>query len=140
VSGDLSEDLAIPEDPEELIDALSKSPSMYFYWSTATEVARAEVEKAKRRFEMWYAAKYKEARAELLQEIGKSYITDTMIKGYVFENYGEEYEQLQDAIIEADYKKGTLSWASKAFLERGNSMINILSWRKKDREEQGRAQ
>lgn len=136
VSGDLAEDLAIPSDPEDLLEALSKSPSMYFYWSTATEVAKADVERAKRRFEMWYADKYKEARKELIEEIGKSYLTDTLIKSRIFETDGETYEELQDAIITAEYKKGVLAFASKAFLERGNSMINILSWRKQDRLEQ----
>lgn len=139
VEGDLAEGLAVPEDPEDLLKALARNPSEYFYWSTAAEVGRGEMEKAKRRYEMWYAKKYMEARKALMEEVGKSYITDTMIKGYIFENYPEEYEEYQDAILEAEYKKGTLDKASKAYYERGNALINILSWRKKDREEQGRA-
>lgn len=130
VTGNLSEDLLIPDDPELLAEEISKYPSMLFYWSSVAEVAKRELERVNREFEVWFSSKYVECKQELTEEFGKSYVTDTLTKSRVFDKYRDEYEEWQDAIAKAEYRKGILSIAASAFKEKGQAMINLMSWKK----------
>jgi hypothetical protein len=130
VTGDLSRDLRIPEDPEELAREIAKYPSQFCYWSAVAEVAKRELEKNKNQFELWYAEKYLVCKKEMVEEFGKSYVTDTMVKARVYEKFGEEFKEYQDAVSKAEYRKAILVVAANAFKEKGSSMINMLSWKK----------
>jgi len=139
LTGNFSEDLAIPDDPESLVQEIQRQPAMYYYWSSMAEVARGQHERAKGEFERWYADKYSEARKLVVEEIGKSYVTDTLIKAKVFELWGPEYDERYETVLSAEYFKNTMNIAAKSFLEKSSSMINILSWRKANLQEAGRA-
>lgn len=132
VSGDLSKDLQVPDDPELIIEAMTKNPSMYFYWASVTEVARGELERKKYEFDMWYAERYMQCKKFCIDEFGKSAVTETMVKAKLFELYGTEYSEWQEEIVKAEYRKSILAHATKAFSERSNSLINILSYRKQE--------
>jgi hypothetical protein len=138
VSGDLSKDLSIPDDPEELAREIARYPSQYCYWASVSEVAKRELEKLKNRHDMWYSEKYLAAKKEMVGEFGKSYVTDTLIKAKIYEDFKEECEEWLEALSKAEYRKSILGVAANSFKEKGSSMINILSWKKQQLNDSGK--
>jgi hypothetical protein len=138
VTGNLSQDLFIPDDPDEIADALRKQPSAAFYYASVSEVAKGELAKLKNEFELWYADRYMEVKRELAGEFGKSYASDTMVKYGVMEHYKEQYTTYINDIARAEYRRNVLTLAAKAFSDKGLACVNLLSWKKTQYMEAGR--
>lgn len=137
VTGDLAKDLEIPEDPESLIEEIRKYPSMYCYWSTMAEVAKKEIEVTKNQYEVWHAERYLDVKRELMDEFGRSAVTESMVKARMLESYSEEIAQFEKAISDAEYRRSVLAIAANAFKEKGQAMINILSYKKQQLNDSG---
>jgi hypothetical protein len=130
VSGDLSKDLRIPEDVEELVKEIERYPSMLFYWSSVAEVAKSERDMLEQRYDRWHSEIYLKCKTELHETQGASKVTETQIKAYMQVKYGDEMSAKKEEIVKAEYRRAMLLLVAKAMQEKGSAMINVLSWRK----------
>jgi uncharacterized DUF497 family protein len=130
VYGDLSKDLEIPEDIEELAKAIDKYPSMLAYWGSVAEAAKGERDLLEQKYDRWYAELYLQAKEECESAAGKKAPTEAFIKSYMLKEYGDQIEEKKRALVTAEYRRSMALLVFKCVQEKGSSMINVLSYRK----------
>ncbi len=135
VHANLSEALKIDiSSPEVIAEQLRDNAELCTYWGTVAEHAMALYQTAQLDFDMWYAERYKETKIRLIEEFGKSGLTEGQIKNEIMLTYGEDYKRNINNVRKAEFRKRVLSVAKTGFDKKQEALVNLLSFYKKEKE------
>jgi len=135
VHANLSQDLKIDiSSPEVIAQQLRDNAELCTYWGSVAERALVLYQDAQTSFDMWYAGKYKETKIKLIEEFGKSSLTESQIKYEIMLVYGEDYKRNLTEVRKAEFRKRVLSVAKIGFERKQEALVNLLSFYKKEKE------
>ena len=132
IQGDLGKELRIDSSsPDNLAAQLEENPERGFYWGSVQETAELLAQDETLSFDLWYAPIYKQVKEELVEQHGKSGLTESQIKYEIINRFTDDYKTRMKQLNKARYRKRVLSLARHGFNERHDALINLLSFYKK---------
>lgn len=132
ISRDLKAELEIPwdtDDLSELNDVIARHPYQQYLYGTLLNHARKNYKRLKREYERWWASKRKIAKDSLE---GKPTLDDVAIKAQL--DNQSEYDNWQDALLEAEELQDNLEMAFKAFVAQKDDLVTLSSNLRQQRE------
>lgn len=108
-------------DPTHIIDQLSEHAAKYAYWSTLAEEASIAYDVAKRRVDYVEAALDDKLRREARDLDEK--VTEAIIQRRIIRE--DEYQDVQDAMLDARRSAALLSIIRRAFEQRLSALIAV---------------
>jgi len=132
VEQDLKETLEIDaSSPEALANQLTKIPSVFYYFVSLGEQVAKIKEKYTFEFEKWYAEKYENEKRNLIEELGKTMVNESLVKYTIITNYTKEYEKWKKTLVYLEEKQNTLNSIKVAILRKHEALINLLAYYKR---------
>lgn len=136
IQGDLGKELKIDaSSPDVLAQQLEENPARAFYWGSVAETAELLAQAEQISFDLWYAPIYKQVKEELIEQFGKSGLTESQIKYEILNRYEDEYKHRLNSLNKAKYRKKVLSLARHHYSEKHDALINLLSFYKKQKDQ-----
>jgi len=134
---DLSKELAVSGDPNDIADRLKEHAATYAYYSIKSEEASLLEQKLQHEFDVWLAELYEATKTALLEQYGKSQVTERFINNKIMAEHKDEYQDKRMELLQASFRKRKLAVAQKAVDKHGISLVNLLSYHKKELEKLG---